>query len=145
MHQQSTPQIRFLRLTEVALDEIVAHMNMPRVTDHMPLAEGEWDAEACAAFVAAKEACWRRDGLGHWAISSDGRYVGWGGFQKEGEEWDFGLVLRPDQFGLGYALYRITSDVEKLPFPMAPVGALGTIALAESKEEKEGKRVPSDD
>ncbi|MFH1091027.1 MAG: peptide transporter, partial [Pseudomonadota bacterium] len=42
-----------------------------------------------------------------------------------------------DHFGLGYALYRITSDVEKLPFPMAPVGALGTMALAESTEEKQ--------
>lgn len=46
------------------------------------------------------------------------------------------LIQRIDQFGLGYALYRITSDVEKLPFPMAPVGALGTMALAESKEDK---------
>ncbi len=46
------------------------------------------------------------------------------------------IVQRVDQFGLGYALYRITSDVEKLPFPMAPVAALGTMALAESTEEK---------
>jgi len=46
------------------------------------------------------------------------------------------IIQRIDQFGLGYALYRITSDVEKLPFPMAPVGALGTIALAESRDEK---------
>lgn len=47
------------------------------------------------------------------------------------------LIQRIDHFGLGYALYRITSDVEKLPFPMAPVGALGTMALAESTEEKQ--------
>ncbi|MCG6892620.1 MAG: peptide transporter [Desulfobacteraceae bacterium] len=47
------------------------------------------------------------------------------------------IIQRVDQFGLGYALYRITSDVEKLPFPMAPVGALGTMALAESTEEKQ--------
>jgi len=46
------------------------------------------------------------------------------------------IIQRIDHFGLGYALYRITSDVEKLPFPMAPVGALGTMALAESTEEK---------
>ena len=46
------------------------------------------------------------------------------------------LIQRIDRFGLGYTLYRITSDVEKLPFPMAPVGALGTMALAESTEEK---------
>ena len=47
------------------------------------------------------------------------------------------IIQRVDQFGLGYALYRITSDVEKLPFPMAPVGALGTMALAESTEDKQ--------
>ena len=47
------------------------------------------------------------------------------------------LIQRIDHFGLGYALFRITSDVEKLPFPMAPVGALGTMALAESTEEKQ--------
>ena len=46
------------------------------------------------------------------------------------------LVQRIDHFGLGYALYRLTSDVEKLPFPMAPVGALGTMALAESTEDR---------
>lgn len=47
------------------------------------------------------------------------------------------IIQRIDRFGLGYALYRITSDVERLPFPMAPVGALGTMALAESVDEKE--------
>lgn len=47
------------------------------------------------------------------------------------------IVQRIDHFGLGYALYRITSDVEKLPFPMAPVGALGTMALAESTEDRQ--------
>jgi len=47
------------------------------------------------------------------------------------------VIQRVDGFGLGYALYRITSDVEKLPFPMAPVGALGTMALAESAEERD--------
>ncbi len=47
------------------------------------------------------------------------------------------VIQRVDRFGLGYALYRITSDVERLPFPMAPVGALGTMALAESAEDKQ--------
>ncbi len=41
---------------------------------------------------------------------SDGRYVGWGGFQKEGNEWDFGLVLRPDAFGLGLRIARMGID-----------------------------------
>jgi hypothetical protein len=47
------------------------------------------------------------------------------------------IIQRIDHFGLGYALFRITSDVEKLPFPMAPVGALGTMALAESTEDRQ--------
>jgi hypothetical protein len=47
------------------------------------------------------------------------------------------IIQRIDHFGLGYALYRLTSDVEKLPFPMAPVGALGTMALAESTEDRQ--------
>ena len=37
---------------------------------------------------------------------------------------------------LGYGLFRLTSDVEKLPFPMAPVGAQGIMALAEDRDEK---------
>lgn len=49
----------------------------------------------------------------------------------------FELISAVDHFGLGYALYRLTSDVEKLPFPMAPVGALGNMALAESTSRKE--------
>ncbi|HPD31779.1 MAG TPA: OPT/YSL family transporter [Phycisphaerae bacterium] len=42
------------------------------------------------------------------------------------------LFTRIERFGLGYILFRITSDVEKLPFPMAPVGAAGIVALAET-------------
>lgn len=49
----------------------------------------------------------------------------------------FELISAVDHFGLGYALYRLTSDVEKLPFPMAPVGALGNMALAESTQRGE--------
>lgn len=38
------------------------------------------------------------------------------------------------RFTLGYALFRLTSDVEKLPFPMAPVGAQGVMALCEGEK-----------
>ncbi|MCX7935974.1 MAG: peptide transporter, partial [Planctomycetota bacterium] len=41
---------------------------------------------------------------------------------------------------LGYALFRLTSDVEKLPFPMAPVGAQGVLALAEGEKEEKSWR-----
>ncbi|WP_348645488.1 GNAT family N-acetyltransferase [Jannaschia sp. S6380] len=94
-------EIAFVRLSEIAPAEIADHMSDPRVAEHMPLLTAAWDEAAAAKFVAMKEACWARDGLGHWAFLADGRYVGWGGFQREGDEWDFGLVLRPDAFGLG--------------------------------------------
>ncbi|MEA1942096.1 MAG: GNAT family N-acetyltransferase [Pseudomonadota bacterium] len=100
------PDIAFTRLTGIAPDTIVAHMSDPRLAEHMPLLKGGWDRAACAAFIAAKEACWTRDGLGHWAILADGDYAGWGGFQKEGEDWDYGLVLQPQDFGLGLAITR---------------------------------------
>ena len=47
------------------------------------------------------------------------------------------ILSRIDAFGLGYALYRLTSQVEKLPFPMAPVGAMGIMALAEHRDASE--------
>jgi len=40
-------------------------------------------------------------------------------------------------FSLGYALFRITSDYEKLPFPMAPVASEGATSLAEASSKKE--------
>ncbi|MBU4199732.1 MAG: peptide transporter [Kiritimatiellae bacterium] len=47
------------------------------------------------------------------------------------------VIGQLDNFGLGYVLYRITSDVEELPFPMAPVGASGIVALTETMNQKE--------
>jgi len=38
-------------------------------------------------------------------------------------------------FSLGYVMFRLTSDVEKLPYPIAPITAQGIMALAESEEE----------
>lgn len=118
----STPErkITFARLPEVSKCEIYKHISDPRVTEHMPLLTFAWDSDAVAKFVAAKEECWRRDGLGHWAIFCNGRYVGWGGFQKEGDEWDFGLVLKPDSFGLGIFISKMAIDFakrdERIPF-----------------------------
>lgn len=100
------PALGFARLTTVPLADLVAHMSDPRLRAHMPLLTGAWGEAEARSFVAAKEACWTRDGLGHWAFFADGRYVGWGGFQREGEEWDFGLVLRPREFGLGARIAR---------------------------------------
>lgn len=45
------------------------------------------------------------------------------------------LMGRLSWMGLGYALFRMTSDVEKLPFPYAPVAASGATALSEAGTE----------
>lgn len=50
------------------------------------------------------------------------------------------LLQRVDHFGLGYVMFRLTADVEELPFPMAPVGASGMTALADSSNDREGWR-----
>lgn len=113
-------KITFVRLPEISRDELVAHMSDPRVAEHMPLLTFKWDSDAAAKFVEAKEECWRRDGLGHWAILCNGRYIGWGGFQKEGDEWDFGLVLKPDAFGLGVYISKKAIEFargeDRIPF-----------------------------
>lgn len=88
------PEIAFVRLTDIPLRTPVEHMSDPRMAEHMPLLRGPFTRDAAAALVAAKEACRTRDGLGHWAILLDGRYVGWVGLQREGDEWDLGLVLK---------------------------------------------------
>jgi hypothetical protein len=120
METQLKHQITFTRLPQIESVEIMDHMSDPRVAEHMPLLTFAWDEGTVAKFVTSKEECWSRDGLGHWGILSDGKYVGWGGFQKEGDEWDFGLVLRPDAFGLGTRISRkaivFAVTDERIPF-----------------------------
>lgn len=41
---------------------------------------------------------------------------------------------------LGYGLFRMTSDMERLPFPMAPIGAQGILALAEDVDASPDRR-----
>jgi hypothetical protein len=116
----SKQEITFTRLPDISPDTIITHMSDPRVAEHMPLLTFEWDRKAVAKFVMAKEEYWNRDGLGHWAILSSNNYVGWGGFQKEGDEWDYGLVLKPEAFGLGMRISKKLIDFaiadERIPF-----------------------------
>ncbi len=39
------------------------------------------------------------------------------------------------KYTLGYFFFRLTSDIERLPFPMAPIQAQGAMALAENEPE----------
>jgi len=49
------------------------------------------------------------------------------------------LLSKLTQLSLGYMVYKITADVEKLPFPLAPIHAEGSIALAETSQDKNKK------
>lgn len=79
-------EIFFARLIGTAPDEIAAHMSDPRLAEHMPLLTHPWDKKTVAAFVAAKEECWRRDGLGHWAILCDGIMSAGAAFKKKARD-----------------------------------------------------------
>ncbi|HAZ64089.1 MAG TPA: peptide transporter, partial [Armatimonadetes bacterium] len=47
------------------------------------------------------------------------------------------FVERLSWYGFGYTLFRVTSDKENLPFPMAPIAAQGVTALAEITSKTE--------
>ena len=98
--------ISFKRLTEIDKLAIIELMNHPLLKRHMPLLDDEFDEDDCDRFVAEKEKLWADHGYGPWGILVDGDFAGWGGLQPEGEDADLGLVLHPDYWGLGEAIYR---------------------------------------
>lgn len=48
-----------------------------------------------------------------------------------------GFLSRLTWFGMGYTVFRMTSDIERLPFPLAPIAAQGATALAEVSGQRE--------
>ena len=119
--------LRFASLNDVPVTQLLAHMNDPRIAAHLPLLTHQWSEADARAFQIAKQQRWIEDGLGHWAIHEGDRYVGWGGFEKDGETWDFGLVLTPEAFGLGRSVFLKALDfarhderIEVISFLLAP-------------------------
>ena len=47
------------------------------------------------------------------------------------------LYALVSKYTIGYFFFRLCSDVERLPFPLAPVSAQGTLALADSTKKPE--------
>ena len=97
--------IEFKRLTEVEKSEIIELMNNPLVRRQMPLTSDNFSESDCDNFIAAKERLWAEHGYGPWAFVVDGQFVGWGGLQPEDGEADLALVLHPNHWGVGKALY----------------------------------------
>ncbi len=50
------------------------------------------------------------------------------------------IVNQTARLSFGYVMFRITSDIEQLPFPLEPVHARGVTALAETSSKTEGWR-----
>ena len=50
------------------------------------------------------------------------------------------VLARAEWLGLGYVLFRLTSDMERLPFPLAAVAAQGATALAQSDQPQSSWR-----
>ena len=122
--------------------EIFVLFYMAGVALSVPFAGLLWQ-QFFIASDAAKEAG-IADGIPHWwapAIESDSYkmrtffHVDWLPA--------VGLVIFTTFFGqlsnliLGYGLFRLASDAEKLPFPMAPIGAQGVMALSTDADEAE--------
>jgi RimJ/RimL family protein N-acetyltransferase len=95
------------RLIDVEKHNFIDLMNHPQVRKHMPLASGAFDDAAYDAFIVAKEALWKNHGYGPWAFLLDGKFVGWGGLQYEEGEADIALVLHPNHWGLGKAIFDL--------------------------------------
>lgn len=49
------------------------------------------------------------------------------------------VLSKLTMLSLGFILYKITADVERLPFPLAPIHAEGAIALAETSKDAKTK------
>ena len=47
--------------------------------------------------------------------------------------WVLGFIR---QYTLGYGLFRLTSDFERLPFPFVPISAQGAMAIADAGDKK---------
>jgi ribosomal-protein-alanine N-acetyltransferase len=102
-------RIEFVRLTRVPRPAVVALLNEPRNTRHMPLA-GQFSEAEAADWVADKDRQWDEHGYGPWAVLVDGDFAGWGGFQHEDNGADFALVLTPGQWGNGAEIARAALD-----------------------------------
>ena len=80
-------------------------VNDPRVQRHMPLAGNEMGEADVHTWVRDKERYWDELGFGPWGIRIDGTLAGWGGFQPFNGDVEIALVLMPEFWGWGRAIF----------------------------------------
>ena len=99
-------KLEFKRMSEIPCADYVTLNTNPLVMRQMPLSSADFDEAACREWVAGKEKIWDEHGYGRWAFVIDGKFVGWGGLQPEDGDVDLGIVLHPDAWGYGKAIYE---------------------------------------
>lgn len=102
--------IEFIPLIEASKADIIELMNQPMVRKHMPLLEGNFDEGDYNSFIGAKQKIWDEHGYGPWAFILDGKFIGWGGLQPLDKDVEIALMLHPNYWGLGKALYEKMID-----------------------------------
>ena len=107
--------LEFKRLTEVDLADIISLNNNPDVLRQMPLASANFDLVKANEWVQQKDAQWQQHGYGPWAFVIDQHFAGWGGLQYEEGDADLALVLHPQFWGNGKAIYQ---EIVKRAFTM---------------------------
>ena len=137
-------RIDLVRLPDVPLDAVVALLNEPRNTRHMPLSN-PFTPESAREWVQAKDGQWAEHGYGPWAVLVDGDFAGWGGFQREPNGADFALVLLPRYWGRGAAITRallergftelgLTDVLIALPYSRSPDRAVARLGFQPAGE-----------
>ncbi|KAF0805964.1 GCN5-like N-acetyltransferase [Alcanivorax sp. S71-1-4] len=99
-------QLGLFRFVDIDVQAWLALLNDADVNRYLPLATTPWDAAAVRQWMADKDAQWADHGYGPWALRIDGRFAGWGGFQKEAHGADLALVLHRAFWGAGPAVCR---------------------------------------
>jgi ribosomal-protein-alanine N-acetyltransferase len=97
--------IEFVRLSHIDTASLLRLVNDPRVQRHMPLAGDEMSAADVHAWVGDKERYWDEFGFGPWGIRIQGTVAGWGGLQPFNGDVEIALVLLPEFWGWGKAIF----------------------------------------
>lgn len=97
--------LQFKRLSEISYADLIELNNNPLVLRQMPLGRPDFDEVKCSAWVEQKESQWALNGYGPWAFIIDQKFAGWGGLQQEEGDADLAMVLHPNYWGFGKAIY----------------------------------------
>lgn len=94
------------RLKNVDKNLIIQLLNDPLIKRHMPLSVDNFDEKQYFNFIEAKESIWKNFGFGPWAYFIDDKFMGWGGIQPDGDNFELALVLSSEHWGYGRHLYN---------------------------------------